>query len=353
MTYTIQKGDTLSALAKRYKTSVAELAKLNGIRDVNKIYAGRTLQLPEPAETEVPQAQSRESSKPDWGARADYGMGFGGGEDAALSLSKELDAIGAPAPYKSEYGERIDALLDKIENRAPFSYDYSEDPLYENYRDSYLQGGKLAMRESTANAAALTGGYASSYAQSVGQQSYQAYMRALSDKVPELALDAYDRYKSEEDMLYDKLSAYGELEAADYARYRDGVEDAYAQRDFEYRLRRDAQEDALERYKMELAARREEEELAYKREKDALERADRERAYERETAAAKETARAKEKQKNEAAHTAASNKIYSLFASMTPRERRVMLSDLPSIAYIKSVLGESGLEALKRKYGAE
>ena len=43
--YTIQQGDTLSALAAKNNTTVADLAKLNNITDPNKIYAGKTLNL--------------------------------------------------------------------------------------------------------------------------------------------------------------------------------------------------------------------------------------------------------------------------------------------------------------------
>jgi len=46
--YVIQKGDTLSALAKSYKISMDELLKLNPqITDPNKIYAGHKLNLPD------------------------------------------------------------------------------------------------------------------------------------------------------------------------------------------------------------------------------------------------------------------------------------------------------------------
>ena len=44
--YTIQKGDTLSAIAKRYGTTVQAIAEANGIQDVNKIYVGDTLNIP-------------------------------------------------------------------------------------------------------------------------------------------------------------------------------------------------------------------------------------------------------------------------------------------------------------------
>lgn len=44
--YTVRKGDTLSKLANRYGTTVQDIAKLNGITDINKIKEGITLDLP-------------------------------------------------------------------------------------------------------------------------------------------------------------------------------------------------------------------------------------------------------------------------------------------------------------------
>ncbi len=41
--YTVKKGDTLSAIAKKYKTTVADLVKRNKIKDANKIYVGQKL----------------------------------------------------------------------------------------------------------------------------------------------------------------------------------------------------------------------------------------------------------------------------------------------------------------------
>jgi len=45
--YQIQRGDTLSGIARRSGTSVGELARMNGIADVNRIYAGQSLRLPQ------------------------------------------------------------------------------------------------------------------------------------------------------------------------------------------------------------------------------------------------------------------------------------------------------------------
>ena len=43
--YTVQGGDTLTKIAKAHGTSVSELAKQNGIKDVNKIEIGQELSL--------------------------------------------------------------------------------------------------------------------------------------------------------------------------------------------------------------------------------------------------------------------------------------------------------------------
>ena len=45
-TVTIVRGDTLWALSRKYGTTVAELAKLNGIANPNLIIAGKSLKVP-------------------------------------------------------------------------------------------------------------------------------------------------------------------------------------------------------------------------------------------------------------------------------------------------------------------
>lgn len=48
-TYRVRRGDTLSAIAARFDTTVRALVRLNNIEDPNKIRAGRELKIP-PAE---------------------------------------------------------------------------------------------------------------------------------------------------------------------------------------------------------------------------------------------------------------------------------------------------------------
>lgn len=49
-TYTVQKGDTLSAIAKKNGTTVDEIVSKNGIQDANKISVGQNLTINETTE---------------------------------------------------------------------------------------------------------------------------------------------------------------------------------------------------------------------------------------------------------------------------------------------------------------
>ncbi|MFQ3581330.1 MAG: glucosaminidase domain-containing protein [Chloracidobacterium sp.] len=55
--YTVRPGDTLSVIAQRYRTTVDELVRLNGIRNPNLIYPGQVLRLPGTGPTPPPPAQ--------------------------------------------------------------------------------------------------------------------------------------------------------------------------------------------------------------------------------------------------------------------------------------------------------
>lgn len=100
----------------------------------------------------------------------------------------------------------LQSVLGDIKNFKDFSYDINGDALYQQYKDKYIQQGKMAKTDTMGQAAAMTGGYGNSYAQSVGQQAYQGQLQNLNDIVPELYQMALDKYSMDKQNLYDQYS---------------------------------------------------------------------------------------------------------------------------------------------------
>ena len=156
-------------------------------------------------------------------------------QDAVYNTTMEtLKAQENSAPsFTSTYDEQISELYDKIVNRQPFKYDYSTDPMYGQYRDQYVQQGKQAMRDTQGQAAALTGGYGSSYGQAVGQQQYDAYLQRLNDVLPELYGNAYNMWADEGAQLQTQLGLASGLRDTEYKQYRDDIGDQQYQEAWE------------------------------------------------------------------------------------------------------------------------
>ena len=159
--------------------------------------------------------------------------------DAVLQAEALLNQqiANKPGAYQSQWQANMDETLQQILNRDKFSYDLNSDALYQQYKDQYMLQGQQAMMDTMGQAAAMTGGYGNSYAQTVGQQTYQGYMQQLNDRVPELYQLALNQYNREGDELYNQYALYADRENQDYGRYRDTTADYYADLD---RLTEDA-----------------------------------------------------------------------------------------------------------------
>lgn len=123
------------------------------------------------------------------------------------------------------YGVALQQAMDKIANREKFSYDLNGDALYQQYRDRYINQGRLAMQDTIGQASGLTGGYGNSYAMTAGNQAYQGYLQGLNDIVPELYQLAYDKYNQEGQDLLNQYGMYADAYAQEYGQHRDSVAD--------------------------------------------------------------------------------------------------------------------------------
>ena len=135
-----------------------------------------------------------------------------------------------PGAYQGgTWADTLNETISQILNRDKFSYDLNGDALYQQYKDQYTTQGKLAMMDTMGQAATMTGGYGNSYAQTAGQQAYQAYLQQLNDVVPELYGMALDQYNQEGQALYDQASLMASMEDQEYGRYRDQLSDYYTE----------------------------------------------------------------------------------------------------------------------------
>lgn len=311
MQYKIKSGDTLSAIAKENGTTVSELAKINGISDPNKIYAGATLELPTSA-TAVSRSSSGTSGAGTESSGGVRSTGYSGGSAPAYSESSAVrDAFNAvtdwegraPEEYSSKWKDSIDSLIDSITNRESFSYDPMSDPAYLRYRDEYSSLGRLAMMDTLAEAASLTGGYGNSYGQTAADQSYKQYLSKLSEMIPTLRSAALDRYNSEGDRLNESLSLFRDLESGDYERYRQALEDYYGEGDYLWDRYRDEAEADYKRFSDLLEGWYKDREYELEREKYESDL-----AYKKERAAAEDEYRLRSLQKSSASSSASASK---------------------------------------------
>ncbi len=145
-----------------------------------------------------------------------------------------------PRPtYNAQYDPQIEAMLNEILNRDNFSYNAQNDPLYQQYANMYHREGDRAMQETLAEAAASAGGM-NSYAITAAQQAGNYYGSQLNDKIPELYQLAYDMYLNDIDSKVRDLGLLQNMDATQYARYQDTMNNWYNDRNFAYGAYQDA-----------------------------------------------------------------------------------------------------------------
>ena len=233
--YTIKSGDTLSQIAKNNNTTVAAIQSANpSITNPNRIYAGQTINLPgqsgtaqntttttQPASNTTQTATKPVETKPPDYSQYEYDASSDAAYQQAIAA---LQAIQKGAPtLDNSWDAKVEDIYNQIVNREKFSYDLNADALYHQYADQYTLQGELAMMDTMGQAAAMTGGYGNSYAQSVGQQAYQGYLQQLNDVVPELYGMARDQYNQEGQDLLNQFSMAEGMRDNAYGRYQDAL----------------------------------------------------------------------------------------------------------------------------------
>ena len=146
--------------------------------------------------------------------------------DAVTQAQQALQAQTAakPGAYQSQWQGQMQDVLGQIRDREPFLYDVNSDALYQQVAQNYRQQGRQAMMDTMGQAAAMTGGYGNSYAQTAGQQAYNQYLTGLTQLVPQYQQMAFQRYQAEGEDLLNRYNLLAQQEGMAYDRYRDDLD---------------------------------------------------------------------------------------------------------------------------------
>ena len=153
-------------------------------------------------------------------------------KDAGNKKTESENALSGYGDFNYSNQQSLDDIINKILNREQFSYDLNGDALYQQYKDKYIQQGKMAMQDTMGQASAMTGGYGNSYAATAGNQAYQAHLENLNDIVPELYQMAYDRYNQEGQDMLNKYSMLSDDRSTQYGEWTDGYNRLATDRDY-------------------------------------------------------------------------------------------------------------------------
>lgn len=122
-------------------------------------------------------------------------------------LDQKLDELLGYGKFENPYADEVDGLVDKIANRQDFSYDPDTDPIYQNYRETYLREGNRAREDTLGSMAAMTGGMPSTAATAAAEQAQNYYNAKMADTIPALYQQAFDMYMGQASQAINDLSA--------------------------------------------------------------------------------------------------------------------------------------------------
>ena len=155
-------------------------------------------------------------------------------EPAAYTPVKNTVQAYTPGTYQSQYQGQLDNALNTVTN---WKYNPLEDASYQALAKVYGARGNIAAKNTLADAAALNGGYGTSYAVSAAQQARNQYNQELAALIPDLENAAYSRATG-------TLSALRDADNTAYGRFRDTESDKQWQYTQAYQAWRDATADA-------------------------------------------------------------------------------------------------------------
>lgn len=137
--------------------------------------------------------------------------GFGGQINSAQAKLNQLYGNNNLS-QQFKYGNQgaYNKAMNAVANRKAFSYDLSNDTLFQQAKEQYQNMGKVAMADTVGQASAMTGGYGNSYATTAGSQAYQGYLQQLNNDIGNYYSMALSGYNAETDRLNNIYNMYAQ-----------------------------------------------------------------------------------------------------------------------------------------------
>lgn len=140
--------------------------------------------------------------------------------DAQNLLNDQLAKLNAS---RGATTDRLNALISQLENRDAFSYDPNSDILYQQYLATMKNNGLRAMKDTMGQAAALTGGYGSSYATQAANGAYNQYLSQANDNLPQFYDMARSNYDADTQALLNRINLAQNQDEIEYNRALDAI----------------------------------------------------------------------------------------------------------------------------------
>lgn len=134
------------------------------------------------------------------------------GEGLPYRTSNHFSTEDEKPTYTSQYSDQISSIVNQILNGTYDDFQNSAD--YQSLAKEYAAKGKKAMQDTVGDVSARTGGLASSYATTAGQQANNDYLQRLQD----VAREMYSTQRSDQ---YNEASLLSNLDSSNYAKYQD------------------------------------------------------------------------------------------------------------------------------------
>lgn len=147
--------------------------------------------------------------------RNQYGGYIGNSRNGDYSVGRQSTAY--DNTYNDQYAQARAEALQKAQN-SEYKYSQDTDPIYQQYKKSYLAAAQRAADDAVGKYSAGTG-TASSYTGLAAQQAANQYYSALADRAVEAEKTAYNRYQNQLANNWNAYNALGNESDRDYTRY--------------------------------------------------------------------------------------------------------------------------------------